>query len=82
MIEPLVARLREIDYAGAVSIELMNPQLWEVPPRQFGEIAMTAASQSAGASKHVLVRSLGGERRRRKPAVLHGARNLVSPGIV
>ncbi len=47
-IEPLIARLREINYAGAVSIELMNPQLWEVPPRQFGEIAMTALRKVLG----------------------------------
>jgi sugar phosphate isomerase/epimerase len=38
----LVHRLGEIGYAGAVSIELHNPQLWRVPPRQFGEIATTA----------------------------------------
>ena len=41
-LDAIVARLREIDYPGAVSVELMNPQLWHVPPRQFGEIAITA----------------------------------------
>jgi 4-hydroxyphenylpyruvate dioxygenase len=45
---PLVARLRAIDYTGAVSVELMNPQLWMVPPRQFGEIAMTALRKVLG----------------------------------
>jgi 4-hydroxyphenylpyruvate dioxygenase len=39
---PVINRLREISYDGCVSIELMNPQLWQVPPRQFGEIGMTA----------------------------------------
>lgn len=47
-IEPLITRLREIGYTGTVSIELMNPQLWEVPPRQFGEIAMTALRKVLG----------------------------------
>jgi 4-hydroxyphenylpyruvate dioxygenase len=41
-LELLLARLRDIDYAGCVSVELMNPQLFQVPARQFGEIAITA----------------------------------------
>jgi 2-keto-myo-inositol isomerase len=40
--DELVRRLAEIGYAGAVSVELHNPRLWRVPPRQFGEIAMTS----------------------------------------
>ena len=40
--DELVRRLVEIGYAGAVSVELHNPRLWRVPPRQFGEIAMTS----------------------------------------
>ena len=40
--DELVQRLVEIGYAGAVSVELHNPRLWRVPPRQFGEIAMTS----------------------------------------
>ena len=47
-IAPLVDRLREIGYTGAVSVEIMNPQLWQVPPRQFGEIAMTALRRVLG----------------------------------
>lgn len=46
--EPIIARLREIDYRGCVSIELMNPQIWQVPPRQFGEIGMTALRKVVG----------------------------------
>ena len=46
--KPIIDRLREIDYPGCVSIELMNPQLWQVPPRQFGEIAMTALRKVLG----------------------------------
>ena len=47
-LEPLIARLREINYAGVVSVELMNPQLWSVPPRQFGEVAITALRRVLG----------------------------------
>jgi 4-hydroxyphenylpyruvate dioxygenase len=47
-LEPIVARLREIDYAGYVSIELLNPQIWRVSPRSFGEIAMTALRKILG----------------------------------
>lgn len=39
---PLLARLREIQYAGPVSIELMNPQLWRIPAAQFGEIGISS----------------------------------------
>jgi 4-hydroxyphenylpyruvate dioxygenase len=46
--EPIIDRLREIDYQGCVSIELMNPQIWQVPPRQFGEIGMTALRKVLG----------------------------------
>lgn len=45
---PVVARLAEIDYRGCVSIELMNPQVWRIPPLQFGEIAMTALRKILG----------------------------------
>ncbi len=38
----IIARLREIDYRGAVSLELLNPQLWQVPARQVGEIGVSA----------------------------------------
>jgi 4-hydroxyphenylpyruvate dioxygenase len=38
----IVDRLREIQYAGPVSVELMNPAIWQIPPRQFGEVGITA----------------------------------------
>jgi 4-hydroxyphenylpyruvate dioxygenase len=41
-LELLLSRLREINYTGCVSVELMNPQLFQVPARQFGEIAVSA----------------------------------------
>ena len=46
--DDLVARLREIGYEGAVAVELHNPALWRVPPRQFGEIAMTSLRKVLG----------------------------------
>jgi 4-hydroxyphenylpyruvate dioxygenase len=46
--DELVARLKEIGYSGAVAAELQNPMLWRVPPRQFGEIAMTSLRRLLG----------------------------------
>jgi 2-keto-myo-inositol isomerase len=46
--DDLIRRLGEIGYVGAVAVELHNPQLWRVPPRQFGEIAMTAVRRLLG----------------------------------
>lgn len=44
----IVGRLRAISYAGPVSVELMNPQIWQVPPRQFGDVAMSALRNLLG----------------------------------
>jgi 2-keto-myo-inositol isomerase len=44
----IVQRLREIGYTGHVSIEVMNPMIWRIPPRQFGEIGMTAIRRLLG----------------------------------
>ncbi|NBV45639.1 MAG: sugar phosphate isomerase/epimerase [Planctomycetia bacterium] len=46
--DDFVARLAAIGYRGAVSVEVLNPRLWRVPPRQFGEIAMTALRRVLG----------------------------------
>ncbi len=45
---PITERLRQIEYSGYVSVELMNPQIWQVPPLSFGEIAMTALRKALG----------------------------------
>lgn len=45
---PLVTHLKAIGYGGPVSIEVMNPQIWQIPPRSFGEIAMTALRKVLG----------------------------------
>jgi sugar phosphate isomerase/epimerase len=47
-LEPIVEHLRRIDYQGHVAIELANPQIWRIPPLQFGEIAMTALRKVLG----------------------------------
>jgi len=39
---PLIDRLRQIDYRGCVSIELMNPQLWQVPALQLADAAVAS----------------------------------------
>ena len=41
-LDPIVERLHQIQYEAAVSVEILNPQIWEIPARQFGEIAMIA----------------------------------------
>jgi sugar phosphate isomerase/epimerase len=46
--DDLVRRLGEIGYTGGVAVELHDPRLWRVPPRQFGEIAMTALRKVLG----------------------------------
>jgi sugar phosphate isomerase/epimerase len=48
---PLLERLRQIDYRGAVSLELMNPQIWAVPPRSLGEIGMTCLRRLLGQAR-------------------------------
>jgi sugar phosphate isomerase/epimerase len=45
---PLVDRLRAIQYQGCVSVELMNPQIWEISPRQVAEVAITALRKLLG----------------------------------
>jgi 2-keto-myo-inositol isomerase len=42
---PLLAHLRATGYEGCISVELMNPTLWQVPPRQFGEVAIAALNK-------------------------------------
>jgi 4-hydroxyphenylpyruvate dioxygenase len=47
-VEPIVQTLRQIGYAGCVSVELMNPHIWQIPPRSFGEVAITALRKVLG----------------------------------
>ncbi|HVA47782.1 MAG TPA: sugar phosphate isomerase/epimerase [Pirellulales bacterium] len=47
-LQPVLDALRTIGYDGYVSLELMNPQIWQVPARQFGEIGMTCLRKILG----------------------------------
>jgi 4-hydroxyphenylpyruvate dioxygenase len=38
----IVQRLKQIDYRGCVSIELMNPQLWQIPALQLADAGMAS----------------------------------------
>lgn len=44
----IVERLRSIGYSRHVSVELMNPRVFQVPSRSFGEIAMTSLRKVLG----------------------------------
>ena len=50
---PLVARLKAINYAGAVSLELFNPTLWQVKVSQLAELGLGALERllRAGAAE-------------------------------
>ena len=45
---PIIERLRLVGYDGYVSLELMNPRIWQVPARQLGEIGMKALGKLLG----------------------------------
>lgn len=45
---PIVERLRQIGYAGAVSLELFNPTLWQTNPTSVAEIGFTALRKTLG----------------------------------
>lgn len=44
----IIEHLKRVDYRGHVSVELMNPQIWQIPSRSFGEIALTALRKVLG----------------------------------
>jgi 2-keto-myo-inositol isomerase len=45
---PLVEHLRQIDYRGCVSLELLNPQLWQIPALQLADAGMAALRRVLG----------------------------------
>jgi 2-keto-myo-inositol isomerase len=47
-LELIVNRLRAIGYAACVSVELLNPAIWRIGPRQFGEVGITALRKVLG----------------------------------
>ncbi len=44
-------RLRQMGYAGAISLELLNPLFWQIPAQQVGEIGLTALRMSLGQAR-------------------------------
>ena len=47
-VQPVVDHLQAIGYTGYVSIELMNPRIWQIAPLSYAEIAMTALRKILG----------------------------------
>jgi 4-hydroxyphenylpyruvate dioxygenase len=47
-LQPIVERLRQIDYQGYVSLETPNPSIWQISPRVVGEVGMTALRRALG----------------------------------
>jgi len=47
-LELIISRLRAIGYAACVSVELLNPAIWRIGPRQFGEVGITALRKVLG----------------------------------
>ena len=41
-LEPIIARLRQIGYEGWISLELLNPVVWQVKPAQVAELGFAA----------------------------------------
>jgi sugar phosphate isomerase/epimerase len=55
-LQPVFDHLRKIGYTGAVSLELLNPQFWQIPARQVGEIGLTALRVALGSASPGLTR--------------------------
>lgn len=47
-LQPVFDHLRQIGYAGYVSLEMQNPMLWRNPARQVAEIGLTALRMALG----------------------------------
>jgi 2-keto-myo-inositol isomerase len=47
-LELIVGRLRQIGYGGYVSLELMNPVLWQSPPAHVAELGTAALARLLG----------------------------------
>lgn len=44
-LEPILSRLKALGYAGYVSVELMNPVLWQMKPASVAELAFRAVQR-------------------------------------
>jgi sugar phosphate isomerase/epimerase len=47
-LQPILEHLRAIGYDGYVSVELMNPHIWQMPPARVAEVAVTALRKLLG----------------------------------
>lgn len=47
-LQPVFEHLRQIGYEDYISLELLNPMLWQNPARQIGEIGLTALRVALG----------------------------------
>ena len=47
-LRPILDRLRSVSYEGYVSLELMNPSIWQVAPEQVAEVGLTALRKVVG----------------------------------
>ena len=47
-LEPLLQSFRNLGYSGWVSLELMNPTLWQTSAAQVAEIAVTSLRKALG----------------------------------
>jgi sugar phosphate isomerase/epimerase len=47
-LEPILKQLRHLGYEGWVSLELMNPQLWQTKATQVVELGMMALKRTLG----------------------------------
>jgi sugar phosphate isomerase/epimerase len=45
---PIIEHLSKIGYAGYVSVELMNPHIWQLPPARVAEVAITSVRRILG----------------------------------
>ncbi len=44
----IVQHLKDIRYDGSISLELMNPQIWQIPPLQVADIGLQALQRLVG----------------------------------
>ena len=48
LLGPIIEHLRAIGYDGCISVELMNPNIWQLEPVQVAEVAVTSVRRLLG----------------------------------
>lgn len=51
-LQPIFDHLRAIGYDRFVSLELLNPQFWQIAPQQVGEIGLTSLRMALGQAQN------------------------------